>query len=68
MYDDNPYSSSGDTGSGDVGLDLQSHITGNPLGHGSVRANVTVGHTVFIVAGGLVGLWALAWLFRHVRM
>lgn len=62
--------SSGDTGSGDTGVQLGAHVTGNPIPTGgSIGGNVTVGHTIVIVLGAL----ALLWLFgmgplRSVRM
>lgn len=64
----NPYSSSGDTGSGDTGVDLTAHTTGNPIRAG-VGGQVTVGHTWAIIIGALIILWLLGGgVFRKIRM
>lgn len=64
----NPYAGSGDTGSGDTGVDLSGHVTGNPIRAG-VGGSVTVGHTWFIIVGALILLWLFGGvLFRHIRM
>lgn len=62
----NPYQSSGDSGSGDTGVNLDPHITGNPIGKGI--GSVTVGHTWAIIVGALVLLWLYAVVFRNIRM
>lgn len=62
----NPYQGSGDTGSGDIGVNLDPHVTGNPIANTS--GNVTVGHTWVIIVGAVVLLWALAYAFRNIRM
>lgn len=66
----NPYQSSGDTGSGEIGVDLDPHATGNPIRGGVQKAaSATRGHTWLIIVGALVLLWALGGgLFRSIRM
>ena len=65
---DNPYQSSGDTGSGDLGVNLGAHMTGNPIRQ-SDSGNVTVGHTLVIIVGALLLLWLLGGvLFKSIRM
>lgn len=63
----NPYQSTGDSGSGESGVNLDAHETGNPIAHG-LTANVTVGHTWLIIVGALVLLWFLAYGFKSIRM
>jgi len=59
------YSSTGD---GTPGVNLSSHITGDPFGV-EVKGNVTIGHTYVIIIGALALLWLLgAGLFRGIRM
>lgn len=61
--------SSGDTGSGAVGVNLAAHATGNPMAVSGISANVTVGHTWLIIVGALAILWLLgAGVFRSIRM
>lgn len=62
----NPYQSSGDSGSGDTGVNLDPHITGNPISRGI--GSVTVGHTWLIIVAALVLLWLYAVAFRKIRM
>jgi hypothetical protein len=63
----NPYQSSGDTGSGDLGVNLGAHMTGNPIRHG--QAAPTVLHTWLIVVGALLLLWLLGgYVFKSIRM
>lgn len=66
----NPYLSSGDTGSGDVGVNLDPHATGNPIrGADNRMATVTSGHTWIIIVAALALLWLLgAGVFRSIRM
>jgi len=64
----NPYQSSADTGSGDIGVNLDAHVTGNPIAS-NVQRGPTVGHTWLIVAVALAGLWLLGGVgFRSIRM
>lgn len=63
--------SSGDTGSGAVGVNLDAHLTGNPFAGGGVAnmANVTVAHTWFIIVLAVALLWLLGGgVFRSIRM
>lgn len=54
--------SSGDTGSGETGVQLNGAA-------GGLGANVTVGHTLLLVIGALVLLWLLgAVVFKSIRM
>ena len=62
----NPYQSSGDSGSGEYGVNLDAHSTGNPIRN--ISGSVTVGHTVVIIIGGLALLWIIGFLFRNIRM
>lgn len=66
----NPYYSSGDTGSGEVGVDLDAHATGNPIrGANRGMASVTVGHTWLIIVLALGLLWLLGGhFFKAIRM
>lgn len=59
--------SSGDTGSGQVGVNLGAHLTGSPwTGAG---ATVTVGHSALLVGGALALLWLFgAVVFKTIRM
>jgi hypothetical protein len=64
----NMYQSSADTGSGDVGVNLGAHTTGNPISAG-VTGKVTVGHTWLIIVVALILLWVLGGgVFRKIRM
>lgn len=61
------YTSSGDTGSGETGVNLNAHATGDPIPKGS--ALVTSGHTWLIVVGALLVLWLLGkGVFKGIRM
>lgn len=61
------YQSSGDTGSGETGVNLEAHATGNPFARG--KGMVTSGHTWLLIVGALVLLWLLGkGLFKGVRM
>jgi len=62
----NPYQSSGDSGSGEYGVNLDAHTTGNPIRN--IAGNVTVGHTLTIIFGALAILWLLGFAFRNIRM
>jgi len=66
----NPYYSSGDTGSGELGINLDPHATGYPIRGALDRAGaVTSGHTWLIIVLALALLWLLGGgLFRSVRM
>lgn len=66
----NPYNSSGDSGSGELGINLDPHATGNPIrGAGARTASVTSGHTWLIIVGALIVLWLLGGgAFRSIRM
>lgn len=66
MTSANPYVTSGDTGSGDRGVNLDPHVTGNPFGSGG--ASITVGHTWIIIVGAMVLLWLLGFAFRKFRI
>lgn len=60
---------SADTGSGDTGVNLNAHATGNPFPQGSVSGSITVGHTWVIIVGALALLWFLGgFTFKSVRM
>lgn len=59
--------SSGDSGSGEYGVNLDAHATGNPTP--TIGGRVTVGHTWLIVAGALLLLWLFGGtILRAVRM
>lgn len=61
------YTSSGDTGSGETGINLAAHATGNPIAKGG--GMVTSGHTWLIVVAALALLWLFGkGLFKGVRM
>lgn len=61
------YASSGDTGSGETGINLDAHVTGNPIARGG--AMVSAGHTWIIIAGALLLLWLFGkGVFKSVRM
>lgn len=61
--------SSGDTGSADTGINLDGHLTGNPIPQAGISANVTVGHTWLIIVGAVALLWLLGGtVFKSVRM
>lgn len=62
--------SSADTGSGELGVDLGPHATGNPIrGGGEKLAAVTSGHTWLIIVLALAALWLLGGgVFRSLRM
>lgn len=62
--------SSGDTGSGETGVSLGGHVSGNPYPeNASASANVTIGHTWIIVVLALVLLWLLGGVaFKGIRM
>jgi hypothetical protein len=63
--------SSADTGSGQTGVNLSAHVTGNPIpgGGAGAGANVTVGHTVLLILGALALLWLFGGvLFKSIRM
>lgn len=63
----NPYQGSGDTGSGELGVNLDAHIGGNPIRRG--HAPVTVGHTWLIIIIALVLLWLFGGkIFKSIRM
>lgn len=65
----NPYQSSADTGSGDVGVNLHAHVTGNPIAGASGGASATIGHTWLILAVALGLLWLFGGgVFRSIRM
>jgi len=62
------FTTSADTGSGQVGANLDAHATGNPVAVGG-SGSVTVGHTWLIVIGALALLWLLGGVvFKSVRM
>lgn len=62
------YQSSGDTGSGETGINLGAHVTGDPIPSGA-SGLVSSGHTWLIVVLALGILWALgAGMFKSVRM
>lgn len=63
----NPYQSSADQGSGNVGVNLAPHITGNPLS-ANVAAGPTSGHTWLIIVLALGALWLLAVGFKSIRL
>lgn len=64
----NPYQSSADTGSGDVGNALGAHATGDPIAR-NVQKAPTVGHTWLIIAAALGLLWFLGGIgFKSIRM
>lgn len=59
--------SSGDTGSGDYGVNLDAHATGNPTR--KLSGGITVGHTMLIILVALGLLWLFGGkLLRTVRM
>jgi hypothetical protein len=62
--------SSADTGSGETGIGLAGHLTGNPLPESiSASANVTIAHTWFIVVIALILLWLFGGaIFKNIRM
>lgn len=61
------YTSSGDTGSGETGINLAAHATGNPIARGASMA--TAGHTWLIIVAALALLWALGkGVFKGIRM
>lgn len=64
------YQSSADTGSGELGVDLNPHATGNPIRGGAEKlASVTSGHTWLIIVAALGLLWLLGGgVFRGIRM
>jgi len=64
------FQSSADTGSGEVGVDLNPHATGNPIRGGADKlAAVTSGHTWLIIVGALALLWLLGGgVFKSIRM
>ena len=68
--DSGSYYGSGDTGSGETGVSLGAHATGNPFDSGfQASANVTVVHTWLIVVVALVALWLLGGVaFKGIRM
>jgi hypothetical protein len=69
MSSPNLYQSSGDTGSGDTGVNLDAHVTGNPIRSGKGAAGATVGHTWIIIVAALALLWLLGGgVFRSIRM
>lgn len=61
---------SGDTGSGETGVNLGAHATGNPFPDSfTATANVTVAHTWLIPIVALVLLWLLGGVaFKGIRM
>lgn len=60
-------SNANDSGGSD-GVDVSSHITGDPFSV-QVGATATSGHTWIIVVGALVLLWLLGgFFFRSIRM
>lgn len=62
------FGSSGDTGSGEVGVNLGAHATGNPIPSG-ISGLVSSGHTWLIIALALGLLWALGkGVFKSARM
>lgn len=64
------HQSSADTGSGDTGVNLSAHFTGDPIPQSfGAGANVTVAHTWLIVVAALVLLWVLGGgIFKSIRM
>lgn len=61
--------SSGDTGSGETGINLGAHVSGNGTPQGTATANVTVGHTWLIIIGALGLLWIMGGgIFKSIRM
>lgn len=64
------YQSTGDSGSGEYGVDLTPHATGDPIRGGAQKlAAVTTGHTWVIIIGALALLWLLGGgLFKSIRM
>lgn len=62
--------SSGDTGSGEMGVDLNPHVTGDPIRGGMQKAGaVTSGHTWLIIVLALAILWLMgAGVFKSIRM
>lgn len=64
------FPSSGDTGSGETGVNLAGHVTGNPLPESvSASANVTIAHTWVIIVLALALLWLLGGVaFKGIRM
>jgi amino acid transporter len=59
---------SGDTGSGETGVNLSGHASGDPLS-ASVSGGVTVGHTWIIIVIALALLWLLGGVaFKGIRM
>lgn len=61
---------SGDTGSGETGISLGAHATGNPFPESvSLSGNVTIVHTWLIIAVALGLLWLLGGVaFKGIRM
>lgn len=47
------------TGSRETGVNLNAHVTGDPIRHVTAGGTVTVGHTVLIVVAILLLLWVL---------
>jgi hypothetical protein len=61
--------STGDTGSGDLGVNLTAHATGNPTRAAGAVGKVTVGHTWIIIVGALALLWLFGGgIFKSIRM
>jgi hypothetical protein len=52
----------------DNGIDIASHGNGVPNSRSGGDGNYTVGHTVLIILGALVAIWALGFAFRSVRL
>lgn len=62
------YQSSGDTGSGETGINLNAHATGNPIPLGG-KGIVTSGHTWLLIVAAIAVLWFLGkGVFKGVRM
>jgi len=61
---------SSDTGSGETGVSLGGHLSGNPLPESiSASANVTIAHTWLIIVVALALLWLLGGVaFKGIRM
>lgn len=67
MTEPNDYTSEA-TGSGDLGVDLTPHVTGNPV-RGASGGMPTAGWTVVIIAVLLALLWLFGGkIFKSVRM
>lgn len=66
----NPYQSSGDSGSGQLGVNLGAHTTGNPIRQTVSGYQLpTVAHTWLIIVLALALLWVLGGgIFKSIRM